>query len=75
MASAMVGMPYSAHVSHPYPYISAPQAPPSPPVEEVPKCSLPSISSLLGLTENPTTQEQTQRMYDPLYGVHVTDKL
>jgi hypothetical protein len=60
MASAMVGMPYTAHVSHPYSYISAPQAPPSPPVEEAPKCSLPSISSLLGLADTPTTQEQTQ---------------
>jgi len=62
MASAMVGMPYTAHVSHPYSYISTPQAPPSPPIEEAPKCSLPSISSLLGLADSPTTQEQSQRM-------------
>ena len=64
MASAMVGMPYTVHVSHPYSYISAPQAPPSPPVEEAPKCSLPSISTLLGLADSPTTQEQAQGMYD-----------
>jgi hypothetical protein len=49
MASSLVSNPYLAQNS--YAYISTPQAPPSPPVEEAPKCSLPSISSLLGLSD------------------------
>jgi hypothetical protein len=62
MAASLVSNPYTVQ-QMPYQYIQPPQAPPSPPVEEVPKCSLPSISSLLGgMPENGSPpQEQTQR--------------
>jgi hypothetical protein len=60
MTSAVLGHPYTTPVSHQYSYISAPQAPLSPPVEEPSNCCLPSISSLFGLADTPTTQEQAQ---------------
>lgn len=55
----MVGDPYGAHAHHQYTaYMSAP---PSPPVEEATKCSLPSISSLLGMTDDGSSQTQQQQ--------------
>jgi hypothetical protein len=51
MATSLVANPYtSQHIPHhqSYTYVTAPQPPPSPPVDEASKCSLPSISSLLG---------------------------
>lgn len=46
----------SQYTNHPYDYsyhhrVSGPQSPPSPPGEDTIKPSLPSISSLLGMTE------------------------
>ncbi|CCU82702.1 C2H2 finger domain-containing protein [Blumeria hordei DH14] len=40
-----------------YACINGPQPPPSPPADETSKCSLPSISSLFGLADLPSTQE------------------
>lgn len=58
----MISLAYASnHLSHQYSYVSAPQAPPSPPIDEIPKCSLPSISNLLVLADNPRTQEQTEQ--------------
>jgi hypothetical protein len=62
MASSLVANPYTAQATHhAYTYMTTPQAPPSPPVEEAPKCSLPSISSLLDIADGPSTQEQAQQ--------------
>lgn len=61
MASSLVANPYTVQAmpqSQEYKYVTAPQPPPSPPVDETSKCSLPSISSLLGLTEGQSPQEQ-----------------
>jgi len=61
MASSLVANPYTAQPlgQNPgYTYVTAPQPPPSPPVDEVAKCSLPSISSLLGLADGSSPQEQ-----------------
>ncbi|KAL2069024.1 hypothetical protein VTL71DRAFT_15362 [Oculimacula yallundae] len=61
MASSLVANPYTAQPlsQNPgYSYVTAPQPPPSPPVDEVAKCSLPSISSLLGLADGSSPQEQ-----------------
>jgi uncharacterized Zn-finger protein len=60
MTSVVLGHPYTMLVSHQYSYISAPQAPLSPPVEEPSNCCLPSISNLFGQADTPTTQEQAQ---------------
>lgn len=64
MASPVVANPYTAqpltHQQTHYAYVNAPQPPPSPPVDETAKCSLPSISSLLGLADGPP-QEKTQQ--------------
>ncbi|KAK6586950.1 hypothetical protein PZA11_000240 [Diplocarpon coronariae] len=60
MASGLVSKPYASqplHSSPGYTYVAAPQAPPSPPMDEVIKCSLPSISSLLGLADGSSPQE------------------
>ncbi|KAK2627849.1 hypothetical protein QTJ16_002495 [Diplocarpon rosae] len=60
MASALVTKPYpsqSLRHSPSYTYVTAPQPPPSPPMDEVTKCSLPSISSLLGLADGSSPQE------------------
>lgn len=64
MASSLVSNPYTgqSHGQNPaYTYVTAPQPPPSPPVDEVAKCSLPSISSLLGLADGSSPQEQAQQ--------------
>ena len=56
----MVANPYTAQPQaqrSAYTYVTAPQPPPSPPVDETSKCSLPSISSLLGIAD----QEQPQQ--------------
>jgi hypothetical protein len=64
MASSLVANPYTAQPlsqNPSYSYITAPQPPPSPPMDEASKCSLPSISSLLGLADGSSPQEQTQQ--------------
>ncbi|KAK6607718.1 hypothetical protein H4I96_03953 [Botrytis cinerea] len=48
-----------------YTYVNAPQPPPSPPVDETSKCSLPSISSLLGLADGSSPTEQAQQQSSP----------
>ncbi|RFU30633.1 hypothetical protein B7463_g5696, partial [Scytalidium lignicola] len=64
MAASLVANPYTnqqipqQHAS--YGYVSAPQPPPSPPADETSKCSLPSISSLLGVADGSRPQEQSQ---------------
>ncbi|TAQ85948.1 hypothetical protein B7494_g5712 [Chlorociboria aeruginascens] len=69
MASALVSNPYTgqqALVQNPaYTYVAAPQPPPSPPVDETSKCSLPSISSLLGLADGSSPQEPSQQQPPP----------
>lgn len=71
MASSLVSNPYAiqpmAQHSH-YTYVNAPQPPPSPPVDETSKCSLPSISSLLGLADGSSPTEQTQQQSSPQQG-------
>ncbi|RDL41057.1 C2H2 and C2HC zinc finger [Venustampulla echinocandica] len=62
MSASLVTGPYGAHQlsQHPlYNCVTAPQPPPSPPVDETSKCSLPSISSLLGLADGSSPQEQS----------------
>ncbi|KAG9238733.1 hypothetical protein BJ875DRAFT_367278 [Amylocarpus encephaloides] len=64
MSSSLVPNPYTAQPlsqNQAYTYVTAPQPPPSPPVDETSKCSLPSISSLLGLADGSSPQEQTQQ--------------
>ncbi|KAH6667500.1 hypothetical protein B0J14DRAFT_489702 [Halenospora varia] len=62
MASSLVSNPYTQSLSQnpSYTYVTAPQPPPSPPVDETSKCSLPSISSLLGLADG-SSPEQSQQ--------------
>ncbi|ELR07119.1 hypothetical protein VC83_02423 [Pseudogymnoascus destructans] len=43
-----------------YSHVQVPQPPPSPPMEEIAKCSLPSISSLLGIADNNPSQQHEQ---------------
>ncbi|CZT47636.1 related to putative C2H2 zinc finger protein flbC [Rhynchosporium secalis] len=69
MASSLVANHYTAqplNQNQTYSYATAPQPPPSPPVDEVTKCSLPSISSLLGLADGSSPQEQqSQQQIQP----------
>ena len=61
MASSLVANPYTIQQlpqNPSYAYVNAPQPPPSPPVDEATKCSLPSISSLLGIADGPNEQNQ-----------------
>jgi hypothetical protein len=63
MASSLVATQYTAEERSraSYTYVTAPQPPPSPPVDETSKCSLPSISSLLGgLPNGSSSQEEAQ---------------
>jgi hypothetical protein len=62
MASSIVTNKYTTQQpSHPsYTYVTAPQPPPSPPVDEASKCSLPSISSLLGGLPSDSSAQETQ---------------
>lgn len=66
MSSSLVANPYNtaqqiSQQNQSYSYVTAPQPPPSPPVDETSKCSLPSISSLLGLADGSSPQEQAQQ--------------
>ncbi|CAG8974046.1 hypothetical protein HYALB_00010918 [Hymenoscyphus albidus] len=64
MSSSLVANQYMAQPmsqNQTYNYVTAPQPPPSPPVDETSKCSLPSISSLLGLADGSSPQEQAQQ--------------
>lgn len=63
MTSSLMANQYAGgdrpHTS--YTYVTAPQPPPSPPVDETLKCSLPSISSLLGgIPNDSSSQEDAQ---------------
>ncbi len=60
MTSVVLGHLYTIPVTHQYLYISAPQVPLSPPIDEPSKCYLPSISSLFSLADALTTLEQVQ---------------
>lgn len=57
MATMMMSNHYASQPSAHYAY-GQPQGPPSPPMDETSKCSLPSISNLLGLADggSPTTE-------------------
>lgn len=62
MASALAANPYSSKQPVNSTYTRSPQPPPSPPVEEMNRCTLPSISSLIGLTNGqPTHQESCEQ--------------
>jgi hypothetical protein len=61
MATPLVTNPYTAHQNPSYSYATAPQPPPSPPIDDASKCSLPSISSLLGLADGSSPPEQSQQ--------------
>lgn len=64
MSSSMIANQYAAQApvqNTSYAYVNAPQPPPSPPVDEATKCSLPSISSLLGMADAGSPQEQGPR--------------
>ncbi|PKS09541.1 hypothetical protein jhhlp_004158, partial [Lomentospora prolificans] len=60
MATTMVPNPYAQQVAS-YGYVQPPQPPPSPPMDDN-KCSLPSISNLLGLADagSPTSETSPQ---------------
>ncbi|TDZ38639.1 C2H2 finger domain transcription factor mtfA [Colletotrichum spinosum] len=62
MASVLISNPYAAQQSAHYGYVQPPQPPPSPPMDENSKCSLPSISNLLGLADqgSPTSETHPQ---------------
>src|SRR5437667_8914213 len=64
MSSSLVATPYASQ-SLGYLCTQPPQPPPSPPVDEAAKCSLPSISSLLGLADggSPKPSEQSQHSF------------
>ena len=71
MASSMVANPYPTTTlsqNPTYTYITAPQPPPSPPVDEATKCSLPSISSLLGLADGSSPQASAQQQQSAQQG-------
>ncbi|KFY98807.1 hypothetical protein V500_01551 [Pseudogymnoascus sp. VKM F-4518 (FW-2643)] len=53
-----------------YAYRQVPQPPPSPAVEEIPKCSLPSISVLLRIADNPSQQQEQIRQRSQLTPVN-----
>ncbi|KFZ19185.1 hypothetical protein V501_00773 [Pseudogymnoascus sp. VKM F-4519 (FW-2642)] len=57
MAASLMSKPYSQQAQS-YAYLQVPQPPPSPPVEEILKRSLPSISNLLGIADDNPTQQQ-----------------
>lgn len=61
MATSLVQNPYAAQQVASYGYVQAPQPPPSPPIDDN-KCSLPSISNLLGLADagSPTSETSPQ---------------
>lgn len=58
MANMMMTNHYTSQPSVPYGY-GQPQGPPSPPMDDTSKCSLPSISNLLGLADggSPTSEQ------------------
>lgn len=62
MAATMIQQPYPIHQQQSqYSYMVQPQGPPSPPMDDN-KCSLPSISNLLGLADqgSPTSETSAQ---------------
>ncbi|KAI6373140.1 hypothetical protein MCOR25_003538 [Pyricularia grisea] len=62
MAATMIQQPYPIHQQQSqYSYMAQPQGPPSPPMDDN-KCSLPSISNLLGLADqgSPTSETSAQ---------------
>ena len=64
MASALSANPYSNKQPVNSTYTRSPQPPPSPPVEEMNRCTLPSISSLIGLA-NGQSAHQEPREWGP----------
>lgn len=74
---------YGAQTTAHYGYV-APQPPPSPPMDESPKCSLPSISNLLGLADqgSPTSEtapreapkQEGKRQHEAVEGVAVEEQ-
>lgn len=63
MASALTANTY---LSHQPIFVGAPQHPPSPPVEDLQKCTLPSIQSLIGdMAGSPASSSSRQSMYLP----------
>lgn len=62
MASALAANPYSNKqpVNNSI-YTQSPQPPPSPPVEEMNRCTLPSISSLIGLTNDQPAHQDPRK--------------
>lgn len=64
MASTHIHSHYAGHSTAPTTqYAYAPQPPPSPPMDESTRCSLPSISNLLGLADqgSPTSETHPQQ--------------
>ncbi|EFW99077.1 c2h2 finger domain containing protein [Grosmannia clavigera kw1407] len=60
MATALLSHPYTSQTSSHYGYTSQqPQGPPSPPMEDFTKCSLPSISNLLDLADQGSPTSET----------------
>ena len=63
MASVLTTSPYT---SQPSVYAQSPQNPPSPPAEDITsKCTLPSIRSLIGMTDTSAPQQEPQRKLLP----------
>ena len=65
MSSTMASQPHTRVQQSSYDYSRSPQPPPSPPVDEFSKCSLPSISSLLQAA-NPGKDSGVQYVKLPL---------
>lgn len=61
MASALAANPYSNQQPVNPTYTRAPQPPPSPPVEDSNKCTLPSISSLIELTDGQPAHQESRK--------------
>lgn len=60
-ASALAANPYSNKQPVHWTYTRSPQPPPSPPVEEMNRCTLPSISSLIGLTDGQPAHHDSRK--------------
>ncbi|WYZ39409.1 hypothetical protein EsH8_III_001323 [Colletotrichum jinshuiense] len=73
MASALISNPYAAQQSAHYGYVQPPQPPPSPPMDETSKCSLPSISNLLGLADQGSPTSETHPQIPQQQGMDWTD--
>lgn len=72
MASLMLSSDLARQQTASYSYSSIAQPPPSPPIDETSRCSLPSISNLLDLADGPTQEQQTPLQTQKSQAAHVS---